>query len=284
MYKTNFIIPSKKEEVVKETMNYLKDIQNSWDIIDFSDMESDEALIGFFKKEAERLGFDVLIKEALPYPYVDINKSWDEYWSQRKSKFKKNLRRSYRLIEDLGDVDVSVNIYDHAHIDRLYEDYNRVVELSMRSWKAKCGTALGSSNQLKNFYRATVDTFSKNWKIEISFLEHKKIPIAGTLGIVYKNVWYVFLTFYDEKYAKFSPGGVLIHSVFKKMFSKGISRAELLKGFFPIKVPWYTGVHNKVHIMVFKKTFRSAILKLSETYVRPLISSSMKGSINAKDK
>jgi|GEM_PF-2577550 len=284
MYRTNLIItPTKEAVAVRGIMEYLKDIQRSWDIVDFSDMRDDKILIDLFKQEANRLGFEVLVKEDLPYPYIDITKPWDEYWLERKGKFKKNIRRAQRLIKErLQEVNYKFNIYNQADLDekRLLSDFERLVELSMKSWKIRYGTALGSSPERKEFYKRLIEVFSRSGKVEISFLEHNAIPMAGLLAILYKDVWYFFLTFYDKSYAEFSPGTLLLCNVLERVYKDGVSRIELLKGLFPIKLPWFTGISNRVHIVIFKNTLRSNILKLSEEVIRPLI----KGHSNVKDK
>lgn len=268
LYRMNFIIRSRKEEVMREVLNYLKAIQGSWDIIDFSDMEYDSKILDLFKKEAQGLGFDFLIKEGHPYPYVDVDISWEEYWLQRKGKFRRKLRRAGRAIEDIGDISININMYDYTRLSELEVALQKMITLSLKSWKAKLSSALGSKEANKNFYKGLVDMFSRKGKVEVSFLEHKGVPIAGTIGVIYKNVFYGFNTYYDEKYAKLSPGNILMQALLKEIFSDSIVRVELLRGLFPQKLNWITGMHKKAHVMVFKSSLHSRILKFSETHLR----------------
>lgn len=268
MHRMNFIIHSRKKEVIREVLNYLKAIQGSWDIIDFFDIKYESESIGLFKKEVQKLGFDFLVKDDHPYPYVDMGVPWEEYWASRSNKFKKNLRYSHRLMERMGNMNIAINIYDNAQFQEIEKALEKIFILSLKSWKGKAGTAVGSSKENRNFYRGLMEIFSKKGKIEVSFLEHKGIPICFSMGIIYRNVYYVFKASYDEEYAKISPGNILTHSVTKTLFNNGVMRMEWLRGMFPQKRIWLTGINRKARVIIFRKSLHSRILKFSETHLR----------------
>jgi len=268
MYRMNFIIHSRTKEVIREVLNYLKAIQGTWDIIDFTEMDYDLKILDLFKKEAQGLGFDFLVKDDHPYPYMDMGVSWEEYLASRSNKFKKNLRYSHRLMERMGNMNIAINIYDNAQFQEIKKALDEIFILSLKSWKAKLNTTLDSKKMNKDFYKGLVDMFSRKGKVEVSFLEHKGVPIAGTIGFIYKNVFYGFNTYYDEQYAKLSPGNILMQALLKEISSDSIVRVEFLKGLFPQKLNWLTGMHKKAHVTVFKKSPHSRILKYSETHLR----------------
>ncbi len=267
--KINFIIPSRKRHAIKEILNYLKDIKRCLDVVFLSDIDLDLEIIDLFEKEARGSNFDLLIKEAEPYAYVDIDRSWEEYWSQRKNSFKRELRRAHRRMREIGEVTINVKTYKGFQSPGIEEALEKVFALSLRSWKREFGTAIGSIVENRNFYTRLIKIFSNKGKIELSFLEHKGVPIAGLIGIIHRDVFYPFKTCYDEKYADISPGNILLHSVLQRFFNyDGVSRVEFLKGIFAHKSKWLTGVHKKARIAIFRRSLHSKVLKFSETHVR----------------
>lgn len=271
MYRANFIISSRKKDVVRKVMGYLKDIEGSWDVIDFSDMEYDEEIIGLFEKEAEKLGLGFLVKEGDPYPYIEIDRPWEKYWSERKPSSRRNLNRLCRRIKEYGDMDMEFNTYDSSTLDKMNEDLEKVFALSLKSWKAKYNTAVGSTEDRRTLYKSIMELFSTKGRTEISFLKHKGRPISFCFGVTYEGVHYAFKTGYDDKYAHISPGNILLRFIIERLFNEGIVRLEFLKGLFPQKLIWLTGVHKKAHVMFFKDSLRSKTLRFSETHLRRLL-------------
>ena len=268
MYRTNFIIRSRKQDVIRGVLGYLKDIEGSWDVIDFSDMTHDIGLIALFEEEAKRIGFDFFIKEGDPYPYIDVNKPWEEYWSERKPSCRKNLNRLCRRMEKHGNIDMEFNSYDSPRVDEMRKDLEKVFALSLKSWKARHNSAVGSTEEKRVLYKSIMETFSKKGKAEISFLKYREEPISFYFGITYKGVHYAFKTGYDEEYAYLTPGNILTRFSLERLFNDGITRVELLKGIFPQKLIWLTGMHKKAHIMLFKGSLHSKALRFSETHLR----------------
>ncbi|MBU4343503.1 MAG: GNAT family N-acetyltransferase [Candidatus Omnitrophica bacterium] len=285
MYRTNFIIRYRKEDVIREVLNYLKGIQRSWDIIDFSGMDYDLEIIDLLEKEARRSGFSFLVKDGLPYPYVDMGIPWEEYWASRSNKLKKNLRYSYRLMERMGDMNIDFNTYNNSQSQEVKKvALEKMFALSLKGWKAKAGIAVGSSKESRDFCRGLMEIFSKKGKVMILFLEHKGIPVSFAMGVMYRNVYYFFKTGYDEEYAKMSPGNILMHSSLKTVSNNGVIRVELLKGMFPQKRIWLTGINRKARVIIFRKSLHSRILKFSETHLRQWLGLNNKGDKHVKDK
>lgn len=271
MCRMNLIIRSGKEEVIGKLLDYLRCIQGSWDVIDFSDMEHDLEIIDLLEEEAKKSGFSFLIKDDHPYPYINMNTSWEEYWAKRSKSFKGNLRYSHKLMERMGDMGVNIKIYDSLHSQEMKKAIDKAFALSLKSWQAKAGIAAGSSKEAMDFYHGLMEIFSKKGKVEISFLEHKGIPVSFSMGIIYGDMYYPFKMGYDEEYAKMSPGNILTYSVLQKLFNNGVMRMEWLRGMFPQKRIWLTGIDSRAHVVIFKRSLPSRILKFSETRVRQWI-------------
>jgi len=265
----SFIDPSRKKDVIREILNYAKKEERCWDIVDFSDIDYDLEIIDSFKSEVESLGFYSLIKEGGSYPYIGIDRSWEEYWSQRKGSFRKHLRYAQRRMAKLGNTNIIINTYDGSQKTEIKKALEEMFALSLKSWKSGIGTALGSTEENKHLYTELIGMLSRKAKIQFSFLEHKDIAIAGSFGVLYKDVFYFIKTCYDEQYKDISPGSILWYLVFKNIFAyNGVLRIELFNGIFEHKSKWLTNIHKKAFILVFRKSLYSRILKFSETHVR----------------
>lgn len=280
IYRMGLIAPFRKKETVKELFVSLKDMKKKWDMIDFSDMDCDDDIIDILERESGKAGLYFLLKEGDPYPYIDMDMSWEEYWNSRDGKFKRELRRCFRnMTKAGGKINININFYDTSRPVELKKAFEKIVALSLKSWKAKSSSALCSKRENEKFLKGLIDIFSKKGKVEISFLEYNGEPISGTLGIIHKDIFYGFKTYYDERFARLSPGNLLFHSLLKKLFSYGIKRAELLKGLFPQKLRWLTGMHKKAHVMIFRNLPYSRLLRFSETHLRPLVKYKNRGKM-----
>ncbi len=268
IYRTNFMIMSDREKAIELIFGKLDELRAVWDVLDLTDLNDDKPLLESIKKESAKRGYECIVKKGHPYPYIDMACGWKSYWASRKTRFRKNLARSERLAAKKGDIRVNIGIYGHEQERELEQGLKKMTDLSLKSWKAEKGIALGCNRHSRDFFGCLADTFSKKGKIEISFLEHKGTPIAGTIGIIYENIFYGFNTFYNSDYAKISPGNILMFAIIKKMFEDGFLRAELLKGLPPYKFLWLNGIHEKYDAVIFRKSPRSRILKFSETHVR----------------
>jgi CelD/BcsL family acetyltransferase involved in cellulose biosynthesis len=165
--------------------------------------------------------------------YLRINGSYDRYYSELKSAFRKQQRSRTKRLEALGKVE-TVFLAGEDASEKLMEDFF-VLEAS--GWKGRTGSAIVASEGRRRYYEAFIRRLRLRGWLEWHFLRLEGKAIAGMLGVKMNGALIAWKMAYDEGFSHCSPGILLLHETVRRAFESGdtdeingLSNATWLKG------------------------------------------------------
>jgi hypothetical protein len=133
---------------------------------------------------------------------------------------RKKMRQDWNRLSAAGAVDI---VNDRAVIKDAIEVF---LGLEAASWKGKEGTALLSNPSDANFARRFLTNLAAGRKASVALLRVDGRPIAAQVLLYEGDMAYTWKTAYDEAYAKYSPGALLVDKITEELFNSGIAAIE----------------------------------------------------------
>lgn len=133
-------------------------------------------------------------------------------------KKRKELGRLRRRLGEVGKIEFALTD-DYASLRPAFE---RFLHLEVAGWKGGRGTALLQDPGLAAFSRSAVWALAKAGEARIGQLSLDGTPIASVVVLVAERTAYLWKIAYDESFAKFGPGVMLIEDVSRTLLKDGI--------------------------------------------------------------
>ena len=153
--------------------------------------------------------------------WIDIESSFDEYWSGRSKNTKKNLRRQVNKLEQESIRTKLIMIDSEDQADEVVENYG---DLESKGWKAESGTAIELNNEQGKFYSRVLKKFSKRKKGMSFQYFFEDALVATDICIHDGNTLFILKTTYDESIKSFSPAMLMHKEIFEYVFNCGFIR------------------------------------------------------------
>lgn len=191
-------------------------------------------------------GYRAHTRRSRVSPYLDIDRSWDEYLASRPSKRTSRWAKKDRKLRELGDVSVESSV-GASDADKLVDLF---ADVEGRSWKERDGTTIRGRG-LEDFYRDLCRALAQEGWLRAFWLELDGRAIAFILGAVFDGVLYTLKTAYDESHARSSPGMVLFRHAIVNAFEARLSRIDFLGESSRWKSEWATGEREHAAVTLY---------------------------------
>lgn len=210
-----------------------------------------EALVG----AAGRHRYRVRVRPASDGPYVDLDGVADplELLSAKRAK---ELRRLHRRLADHGNLVAGVHTAQDG-LDRVLDD---ALDTEARQWKGEAGTAMRSSGRLEAFYRRVCHDAAADGALRLVWLRLDGRMVAFGICIRRGDVTYALKTGHDPRFARYSPGHLLIAEELRQALADGGGRYEFLGGPDPFKLAWTAQRHAQVVLHATRPGVRGAMV------------------------
>ena len=120
-------------------------------------------------------------------------------------KKRKELRRQHKRLSEEGALNFTRQL-GQADLDRWIEDF---LQLEMRGWKGKAGSALACADDTATLFREALAGACAAGRLERLSLTLDGRPIAMLANFLCAPGAFSYKTAFDENYARFSPGVLL---------------------------------------------------------------------------
>lgn len=203
-------------------------------------------------------GHHLLLWTSRHQPYVDVDGAWDSYErTQLNAKRRRDVARLWRRLAETGTV--RFELYDgQQHLDALLD---RGFEVESRGWKGRAGTAIVSTPSRALFYRSTARWAADSGILRLAFLSLDTRPIAFCYAMHQNATMYCLKAGYDEAFASYSPGILLLHRLIRYSFdSSELTRLEMLGEDDRYKMEFAHGRTKQIHARIFGGT-RALVLE-----------------------
>ena len=138
-----------------------------------------------------------------------------EFGVKRSGSTRKKLRQDWNRLSALGTVDV-VNDRTLAGAQQAFETF---LALEKASWKGARGTALLSDSQDAAFVRRLFQSLAARQNASVALLRVNGEAIAAQVLMYCGTTAYTWKTAFSAKYAKYSPGALLIDKITDELFA-----------------------------------------------------------------
>ena len=158
--------------------------------------------------------------------YLDCSQCYENLLASFSRKHRANLRRHRSNLSALGTLEVA-RITDADEMNRVFAEF---LEVESSGWKGRAGegTAIALHPDLERYYRRLVQTFGSRGECELNVLRLDGACVAAQFCVTVGSAWYLLKIGYDERYAKYSPGSLLLEDALVRLCADpGITNANL---------------------------------------------------------
>ena len=202
-------------------MQYLHRTHRDWDMLDLRWVNRDERDRLRSLWAMERAGFTVRESVWKTTALVDLSGGWDDYWASRESKFRNNVGRCMRRLNELGEVD-HVRYRPAGQLanddDPRWDLYDACVEIAEESWQGSSTTGTTLSHaQVRAFLRETHALAAKSGMLDLNLLTVDEKPVAFSYNYHCQGEVLGLRTGYASAMGKWGVGTVLLATVLDRI-------------------------------------------------------------------
>lgn len=132
-------------------------------------------------------------------------------------KTRQSLRRKARRLSDEGEVEM--RIVDEAGEFRLW--FDKMVQVEGRCWKSKTGDGIFQRPELRAFYKLLLERLIEMGQARAAVLTLNGKLLAYEVGFLGRDSYGMHSTVFDEEFAPYSPGRMLMLFSMQTCFEEG---------------------------------------------------------------
>ena len=182
------------DRVVRALWDAIK-VLPGWDLLDF-DYVLEKNGIDIIARDAAADGYRVSRIRAFQSLHQQFKTTEGETpWLEgTRPKFRSNLRRTRRQLEELGAVGTQhFKSADPQALEKFYA-------LEASGWKGKQGTAIACDRRTRQFYDQVAQASAQAGLLSLDFLELDNKPIAAHFALQFGGRYCLAKAAYDESY------------------------------------------------------------------------------------
>src|SRR5215212_445860 len=210
--------------------------------VDLSYFYPTDAEVSLAHAAADAAGYRTYADSVQAAPYITIDRAWEEYESGLRRKFRSELRRRRRRLEEEGRLTLEVSD-GTERLDELLEEGFRV---EGSGWKGAYGTSVNSRPALRRFYIKVAHWAVEHDWLRLSFLRLNGRAIAFDYCLEHNDCHYLLKTGYNPAYRKYSPGMILRHLMIARAFSSSIAIYDFCGEDWEWKREWTSTVQERM--------------------------------------
>jgi CelD/BcsL family acetyltransferase involved in cellulose biosynthesis len=235
--------------------------RGGWDLLELPDVPqggAGELLLQVAQKD----GFLIGRGESLQTPYISLTGIKDGIYAPRNSHFRQNLRR--RLSKAQKQYGVCLRRIDIADSKALEQFY----ELERKGWKGRKGTAIACAGATRAFYDEIAGAAARFQYFSLYLLEFGDQVVAGHYGLTYDGHYYSAKVAYDETYAAYGPGHLIVDAILRDCLQRGLREFDFLGPSMEWKSEWTQETRRHANCYIFRQGLFGQMLYLTNIKLR----------------
>lgn len=230
-------------------------------------------------------GFDPHPQPWAQTGIVRFEGDWESYWADRTKKWRHNVRRCERRLEEQGEVTfVRYRPEGETYGDGVprWDLFEACVELAEKSWQGASETGTTLSHQsILPFLRDVHEAAAKHGQVDICLLLLDGRPVAFVYGYHYQGNVYALRMGYDPDFAPFGPGTVLLRRLLEDSFARGDQCFDLGIGSLCCKRHWITELATSYRYTHYPADdWQAQLLRAKRWYIRRVYGDNYLGGLN----
>jgi CelD/BcsL family acetyltransferase involved in cellulose biosynthesis len=208
-----------------------------WDVIELRDVPCEGAVPLVL---AAARGDDHLTGtwERAPMPYLTLparGADPDDALAHLSQRHRRMLRTNRRRLAELGTVRVSRTERPRQH------ELERFYALEASGWKGEQGRPITCRPQTRRFYDEVARLPGLRSSVTIWTLECGGDTVAMQYGVTYGGTYFGLKAAFDERYARLSPGHLLVEDVVHDAHARGLAIFDFMGESDDLKSRWCPG-------------------------------------------
>lgn len=188
------------------------------------------------------------VRPQSPCPFIALDSSWRDPLSHLNAGRRSDWRRARRRAEALGPVETQILTPRPSELGELLD---RALQVEVNSWKGEAGSALACDVQRATFYRRYAAAASRAGTLRLCFLNIGGEPAAMQLAVQTDNGFWLLKIGYDDRFARCSPGMLLMHDTIAAAAAEGLATYEFLGQAEAWTEVWAPQVHEQVSLHIY---------------------------------
>lgn len=187
----------------------------------------------------------VLNREAGACPYIRLGERHTEPEQELSARRRSDLRRAQRRAAKLGEVSYEALAPSPTELDPLLEE---VIRVEAAGWKGRARTALAHDATRWAFFRGYAAAAASRGILRLCFLRIGGRTAAVQLAVETDDRFWLLKLGYDERFARCSPGSLLLLESIRDAATRGLRSYELLGDAEAWTRPWTKTVRPCVRL------------------------------------
>ncbi len=254
-------------------MEYVARAERDWDLLDMRWVDAAGCDRRRTPLAMRAAGFSPQQQPWAQTAVVDMNGTWEEYWSSRTKKWRHNVNRCQRRLAERGEITYiryrpEGDAYGDG--DPRWDLYDACVELSRRSWQgsSETGTTL-CHESVCEYLRDTHAAAAKTGSLDLNLLLGDGKPAAFVYNYHYHGRVYGLRMGFDPDLTAVGPGSVLQQMMLEDGFRRQDKCYDLGAGSLDCKRHWLTRLATCYRYTHFPATtIRAQVLRLKRLFVQ----------------
>lgn len=214
-----------EEKVYGALLDWLEsDEAPAWDLADLCNIPAASPTHSLLTELAVARGYEVHTEMEDICPIIPLPATWDEHLSSLSKKQRHEIRRKIRRAEGGGQINWYIVNEGHD----LAAEMDAFIELHQKSHVDKDEFM---DAQMKGFFHAVAQVLHEAGWLQLAFMEINGEKAAAMLNFDYRDSILVYNSGYDpHKYARLSPGIVLLSYCIQRAIELGRAEFDFLRG------------------------------------------------------
>jgi CelD/BcsL family acetyltransferase involved in cellulose biosynthesis len=173
--------------------------------------------------------------------------SLDELLGRTDAKFRSNLRRRARKLEERGEVKLTrTTEFDAGALERF-------LELEKAGWKGQEGTAIACDPATRRFYETIARNGAAEGWLTLYHLTAAGQDVAAHFGATWKGRYFLPKPAYHEGFKECSPGQLMVQEVLRDCIGRGLREFDFLGPMMDWKADWAPRERHHFYLYIYRK-------------------------------
>jgi CelD/BcsL family acetyltransferase involved in cellulose biosynthesis len=196
------------------------------------------------------------VRPATPCPTIALDARWCAPESCFNAGRRSDFRRAARRAEEFGAVSYQLLSPAPDAFDALFDE---AIGVEGSGWKQGAGTAIAADRDKEAFFRGFFRSACERGQCRIAFLRIDGQAVATQLALEWAGRFWLFKIGYDERFARCSPGTLLMLHSLGWAARRGLTAYELMGQIEPwITAFWTRDHHACVRLRTYPANLRGA--------------------------
>jgi hypothetical protein len=248
------VAEGREKDVVPLLLEGLRRAVPGWFCLTLDRAPEDSPILRCFEQPGRR--FCMLKQFESNAAYLPIVGDYETFLGSLHKKFRTNVRRWQRKINQLADAEYVTAVGDQATGEHMAD----FAEMEASGWKGCVGSAIQASPDVAEFYRRMTGRLAERGWLEWQFLRAEGKVIAGQLGARLGRSLVLLKIAFREEYKAYAPGNLLLARTIEQAFASGdVDEINCLTD-YPWTHDWNMHLRPHYRVNVYPKSVTPMLL------------------------